>query len=352
MVEENPGVEPADTVGGPVTDPENRKPRPKWLISVAPITAVVVLAGIGVGGFAAWNAHELKSAKTDCYVASESLREAQNSYNALLNGDAAAMAKTDKKQVKDQKTLDSLGKALEVAKPELASCNVDGGSAAYRKAISSLDSNRAWYADHEKKLKSLVDAVSASMLDKSVDDAESLLKSAKGRVADDKTLDALDKAIKARDKDAIGTASRKVDESISVKRKADEDAKAKADADRQAQAQAQAQSDAGYADPGYQDTGTTNTWTGTGGGSWTGGGTGSAAPAPAPTPAPAPAPTPQPQPQAQPQQPAPAPAPTPALTPQPSNPYENDPHWAPITGGQMCFAGDTSGKQAVWVPCS
>lgn len=351
MVEENPGVEPADNVGGPVTDPENRKPRPKWLIPVSAVAVVVVLAGTCAGGFAAWNAHELKSAKTDCYVASESLREAQNSYNALLNGDAATMAKTDKKQVKDAKTLDALGKALEVSKPELASCNVDGGSAAYRKAISSLDSNRAWYADHEKKLKSLVDAVSASMLDKSVDDAESLLKSAKGKVADDKTLDALDKAIKARDKDAISTASRKVNESISVKRKADEEAKAKADADRQAQeqaqAQAQAQSDAGYADPGYQTTGntTTNTWTGTGGGSWTGGGTGS-------TPAPAPTPQPQPQPQAQPQQPAPAPAPTPAPTPQPSNPYENDPHWAPITGGQMCFAGDTSGKQAVWVPCS
>ena len=72
-------------------------------------------------------------------------------------------------------------------------------------------------------------AVEASKLDKTMDDASKLLNDTKGKVADDKTRQALDKAIKTRDADAIAKAVKAVNDSKAAKEKADAEAKARAE---------------------------------------------------------------------------------------------------------------------------
>lgn len=79
-------------------------------------------------------------------------------------------------------------------------------------------------------------AVEASKLDKTVADAMKLLADTKGRVKDDKTRQTLDKAIKARDADAIARAAKAVNDSKAAKDRADAEAKAKREADEAAKA--------------------------------------------------------------------------------------------------------------------
>lgn len=80
-----------------------------------------------------------------------------------------------------------------------------------------------------------------SKLEKTVSDAERLLKDSDGKVADAATRDELSKAVKARDADKIAAASKKVNDSVTAKTKADEEAQRKAEEEAAAQAAAQAQ---------------------------------------------------------------------------------------------------------------
>lgn len=78
------------------------------------IIAVAVIALLAAGGIV-WKTHTdrlMAEARADCAAASERLHVATTAYNALLNGKAASMAKTDVKSVKDAKTLDVLSKAM------------------------------------------------------------------------------------------------------------------------------------------------------------------------------------------------------------------------------------------------
>ena len=86
-----------------------------------------------------------------------------------------------------------------------------------------------------------VRAVNDSKLEKTVSDAERLLKDSDGKVADAATRDELSKAVKARDADKIAAASKKVNDSVTAKTKADEEAQRKAEEEAAAQAAAQAQ---------------------------------------------------------------------------------------------------------------
>lgn len=203
------------------------------------IIAVAVIALLAAGGIV-WKTHTdrlMAEAKADCAAASERLHVATTAYNALLNGKAASMAKTDVKSVKDAKTLDVLSKAMKASTPKTVSCKADSRDAVVT-ATKAITANTAWYWTHGKSLNRLVNAVETSKLDKTVDDANALYKQTDGRVADDKTRETLLKAVKTRDADAIAKAVKEVNESKTAKEKADAEAKAKAEQEAAAAAAA------------------------------------------------------------------------------------------------------------------
>ena len=109
------------------TEPtEKKKPHRRRAV----VIIVVALALLTAGGIA-WKTHTdrlMAEARADCAAASEHLRTATNDYNTLLNGQAASMAKTDRKSVKDAKTLDALSKAVKASTPKTVSCKADSRS--------------------------------------------------------------------------------------------------------------------------------------------------------------------------------------------------------------------------------
>ncbi len=170
------------------------------------IIAVAVIALLAAGGIV-WKTHTdrlMAEAKADCAAESERLHVATTAYNALLNGRAASVVKTDMKSVKDAKTLDALGKAMKASTPKTVSCKADSRDAVVT-ATKAITANTAWYWTHGKSLNRLVKAVETSKLDKTVDDANALYKETDGKVADDKTRASLLDAIK----NATRTPSRK-----------------------------------------------------------------------------------------------------------------------------------------------
>ena len=206
----------------------------------AAIAAAIVVALLAAGGVA-WKVHAddlLTRARSDCAAAGERLRAATNDYNALLNGQAATMAKTDVKSVRDAKTLDALSKAVKAATPTVVSCRADSRTGV-QEATRRVTANAAWYKAHRKSLSRLVEAVETSRLDKTVADAQALYDSTNGKVQDDKTRATLLDAIKKRDADAIARAVKTVDDSKAAKEKADAEAKARAEQEAAAAAAAQ-----------------------------------------------------------------------------------------------------------------
>ena len=206
----------------------------------AVVITVVALALLAAGGIA-WKTHTdhlMAEARADCAAESERLHVATTAYNALLNDQAASMANTDVKSVKDTKTLDALSKAMKASTPRAVSCKADSRDAVVT-ATKAITANTAWYKAHTKSLNGLVNAVETSKLDKTVDDADALYKETDGKVADGKTRASLLDAIKKRDADAIAKAVKEVNESKAAKEQADAEAKARAEQEAAAAAAAQ-----------------------------------------------------------------------------------------------------------------
>ena len=240
MTEKEKAIED-ETIELPTGPAEKKKPH-RGRIVVITVAALALLAAGGI----AWRTHEdrlMAEARADCAAESERLRIATTAYNALLNGKAASMAKTDVKSVKDAKTLDVLSKAMKAPTPKTVSCKADSRPGV-QDATKGVTANASWYKAHTKSLNGLVNAVETSKLDKTVDDANTLYKETDGRVADDKTREILLKAVKARDTDAIAKAVKEVNESKAAKEKADAEAKAKAEQEAAAAAAAQQQAQA------------------------------------------------------------------------------------------------------------
>lgn len=280
MEEKNIASRPPMEPSGAAGVAENAKP--KWLVPAIAASAVVVLVGGGFAGWHAYTTHELDAAKTACAEAADTLRGKANDYNALVNGDAKTASETTPKQVRDAKTVDALKTALKATAPEYEGCVADSKDG-LDAAAAKLGQQAEWYESHEKTLTGAVKAVETSKLDKTVDDANALLKSSDGQVQDDKTRDALSGAIKARDADAIAKASKTVNDSVAAKKKADEEAQAQAEAAAQAAAAQAAQS---QASGGY--TGGYSGYTGGNRGGSNGGGQPAYTPPAAPQPTPAP----------------------------------------------------------------
>lgn len=234
MTEKEKAIE-GETIELPTGPAEKKKPH-RGRIVVITVAALALLAAGGV----AWRAHEdrlMAEARADCAAESERLRVATTAYDALLDGKAASMAKTDVKSVKDAKTLDVLSKAMKAPTPKTVSCKADSRPGV-QDATKGVTANASWYKAHAKSLNGLVNAVETSKLDKTVDDANALYKETDGRVADDKTRASLLDAIEKRDADAIAKAVKEVDESKAAKEKADAEAKAKAEQEAAAAAAA------------------------------------------------------------------------------------------------------------------
>lgn len=248
------GGTPAADTSGATGGTHPMKPSRKRLVAAA-VAVVLVLAGMG-GGIALWRhrqavereALELAQARTRCAKTADARRLAQNEWQALVDGDAAAMAKTDKASVKDTGTLDKLRGELDAKAPAVTACT--GGMASQVDAKTRhVSGETAWYRRHTASLTKAVKAVETSILDKTVADGQALLASSEGKVADEATRTALRQAVDKRDADAIRQATGNVRASMKAKQEADEaDARAKAEAEAaaaaaaaQAQAQAQAQ---------------------------------------------------------------------------------------------------------------
>ena len=240
MTEKEKAIEDG-TIELPTGPAEKKKPH-RGRIVVITVAALALLAAGGI----AWRTHEdrlMAEARADCAAESERLRVATTAYDALLNGKAASMAKTDVKSVKDAKTLDVLSKAMKAPTPKTVSCKADSRPGV-QDATKGVTANASWYKAHTKSLNGLVNAVETSKLDKTVDDANALYKETDGRVADDKTRASLLDAIRKRDADAIAKAVKEVNESKAAKEKADAEAKAKAEQEAAAAAAAQQQAQA------------------------------------------------------------------------------------------------------------
>ena len=301
-------LEPVETPAENITEPsKDGSRRPKWLPPLVAAVCAAILIAAGIIGWNAYSGAKLAEAKEACATAADTVRNNANEYNALLNGDAADAAAVKAEQVKDSKTVESLGKELKSSAPEYEGCvaeNAQGLDAATVKLNEQAD----WYETHEKSLSKAVRAVAESKAAKRLDDAKTnltaklyeaskLLADSNGKVADNATRDALSNAIDAanglkdgNDPAKIDGARKTLEDAIngvnaSVQAKTDADAQAAAAAAAAAQAQAQAQSTysgvSSYSGGAYRrtedSTSGSNTYRGT-----TSGGSGPAAAAPKP----------------------------------------------------------------------
>ena len=288
-----------DPVPLPPTEPSGAAraaSKPKWLVPlIAGGCAVVVLAAGGIDGYLWWSHRQLTEASGECSVAYDKAVKAQGKLTEYLKSDALKAAIAVKgSEVRDAETVAVLASTVKTAsntKTDIPGC-LSGNLKGIRAVTARLDKTADVYAKTVSEVRGRADAVNASKLDRTIDDATKVLDDSKGRVQDDKVRTALENAIKSKDGKAITDAVKTVNDSI--KAKADADAKARAEKEEQA-----AESTAQAPDNGSSYTGdTTGGYTGytqsQGGYTYTpqqstGGGY-----TPAPQPQPQPAPQPQP----------------------------------------------------------
>lgn len=258
-------LEPVETPAENITEPsKDGRKCPKWLLPLVAAVCAVILVAAGIIGWNAYSGAKLAEAKEACATAADTVRNNANEYNALLNGDAADAAAVKAEQVKDSKTVESLGKELKAMAPEYEGCVAENAQGLDAAAVK-LNEQADWYGTHEKSLSKAVRAVTESKAAKrletaktnltaKLDEASRLLADSDGKVADNATRDALSNAIDAanglkdgNDPAKIDGARKTLEDAIngvnaSVQAKTDADAQAAAAAAAAAQAQAQAQS--------------------------------------------------------------------------------------------------------------
>lgn len=248
-------LEPVETPAENITEPsKDGRKCPKWLPPLVAAVCAVILVVAGIIGWNAYSGAKLAEAKEACATAADTVRNNANEYNALLNGDAADAAAVKAEQVKDSKTVESLGKELKAMAPEYEGCVAENAQGLDAAAVK-LNEQADWYETHEKSLSKAVRAVVESKAAKRLDDAKTnltakldeaskLLADSDGKVADNATRDALSNAIDAANGLKDGNDPAKIDGA----RKTLEDAingvnasvQAKTDADAQAAAAAAA----------------------------------------------------------------------------------------------------------------
>ena len=306
-IDKTEALEPVETAAANVAEArggvDGRK-RPKWLLPLIAVVCAVVLVVAGGVGWNMYRGAKLAEAKEACATAADGVRSQANEYNALLNGDAADAAAVKAEQVKDAKTVESLGKELKASAPEYEGCVAEDAKG-LDAATVKLGEQADWYKTHEQSLSKAVKAVTESKAAKRLDDAKANLKAkldeasklltdSDGKVQDNATretltnaIDAANKLKDANDATKIDKAHKTLEDAIngvnaSVQAKTDADAQAAAAAAAAAAAQAQAQSTysggSSYSGNTYRRTGTggSNAYRGTtSGGSGSNSGSGS-----------------------------------------------------------------------------
>lgn len=237
-------------------------------IIIAAVAVIAIAAGVAMAVHQHHATSQLAEAKTACAQAADRLRVAQNTYNALINGDEYKSAvKITAKQVEDSKVVTTLAKDSGDEAPKMVACNVDDKTALEHNT-GLIDKNTTWYETHAKTIdtdvknvvkardtKTLKDTQAA--LAKKITDAKKLYDASKDKVKDNKTRDALKKQLDAAGKlkdskdvkklkdaqTALDKAMKTVNASVKAKQDADkkaaeEQARKEAEA---AQAAAQAQ---------------------------------------------------------------------------------------------------------------
>ena len=298
-------LEPVETPAENITEPgKDGRKCPKWLPPLIAAVCAVILVAAGIVGWNAYSGAKLAEAREACAAAADTVRNNANEYNALLNGDAADAAAVKAEQVKDSKTVESLGKELKAMAPEYEGCVAEDAQG-LDAATVKLGEQADWYKAHEKSLSKAVKAVTESKDSKRLDDAKANLKAkldeasklltdSDGKVQDNATretltnaIDAANKLKDANDATKIDKAHKTLEDAIngvnaSVQAKTDADAQAAAAAAAAAAAQAQAQSTysggSSYSGNTYRRTGTggSNAYRGTtSGGSGSNSGSGS-----------------------------------------------------------------------------
>ena len=306
-IDKTEALEPVETAAANVAEARggvDGRRRPKWLLPLIAVVCAVVLVVAGVVGWNMYRGAKLAEAKEACATAADGVRNNANEYNALLNGDAADAAAVKAEQVKDSKTVESLGKELKSSAPEYEGCVAEDAQG-LDAATVKLGEQADWYKAHEKSLSKAVKAVTESKDSKRLDDAKANLKAkldeasklltdSDGKVQDNATretltnaIDAANKLKDANDATKIDKAHKTLEDAIngvnaSVQAKTDADAQAAAAAAAAAAAQAQAQSTysggSSYSGNTYRRTGTggSNAYRGTtSGGSGSNSGSGS-----------------------------------------------------------------------------
>ena len=240
-------------------------------IIITAIAVIAIAAGVAMAVHQHHATSQLAEAKTACAQAADRLRVAQNTYNALINGDEYKSAvKITAKQVEDSKVVTTLAKDSGDEAPKMVACNVDDKTALEHNT-GLIDKNTTWYETHAKTIdtdvknvvkardtKTLKDTQAA--LAKKITDAKKLYDASKNKVKDNKTRDALKKQLDAagklkdsKDVKKIKDAQTALDKAMktvnaSVKAKQDADKKAAEEQARKeaeaAQAAAQAQASA------------------------------------------------------------------------------------------------------------
>ena len=239
-----PAPDPGPGAGGSVTAPRRTDgleavsdvPAPVRAFPRAAAMACCAAAGLLLAallGAGLWAAHAtrernaLEQAQASCESSAGKLSAARKSLDKAIDSASGAL-KTAAKDVKDPKTIAALRKAAAARIPHAVECAATdkaGLDAAAGRADAAARKARA----SAKAIAGAVKAVESSRLGKTVDDANALYKATDGKVRDDKTREALKRAIAKRDAAAIARAVKAVNESKAAKEKADADAKAKAE---------------------------------------------------------------------------------------------------------------------------
>ena len=243
---------------------------------ITTIAVIAIAAGVALAVHQHHATSQLAVAKTACAQAADRLRVAQNTYNALINGDAYKSAvKITAKQVEDSKVVTTLAKDSGDEAPKMVACNVDDKTALEHNT-GLIDKNTTWYETHAKTIdtdvKNVVKARDAKTLKdtqaalaKKITDAKKLYDASKDKVKDNKTRDTLKKQLDAAGKlkdskdvkklkdaqTALDKAMKQVNDSVKAKQDADKKAaeeKARQEAEAQAAA-AQAQAQQQYVAP-------------------------------------------------------------------------------------------------------
>lgn len=236
-------------------EPHESGGRPKWLVPVVAAGVVVVLVAAGFGGWKVYESRQHESAMADCTQSVKAMQSSVRSAQATV-GRYREAAGIQADQVQDAKTVDAMHKTIKTAggiKPQVVVCDASMSTSDLQAATDKARRTSGHLKDIERDYAKAGKAVLTSRDAKILEDAKSalsgkrdeasrLLGDSDGKVADNATRDALQKAIdqaggvkgdKAKDyQDAAAALQSAVDQ-------VNASMQAKAQADQQAAAQQQ-----------------------------------------------------------------------------------------------------------------